>query len=114
MDRKHIPDKSRHLCSYCGKEFSTASMLNYHIMSHTGERNFQCKTCDKCEFHHNILFPLIFSHQKIICIVFSFSVFYKKDNLRSHEMTHLAIRPYLCSYCGLGFARSGNLARHVR
>lgn len=48
---KHI--KSRytivrdHLCSVCGKDFATKSVLNEHMLLHTGERPFSCEHCDK-------------------------------------------------------------------
>lgn len=49
--QKHEQTKGDKLsCSECGKEFGYPSHLKQHMVSHLGEKNFQCKFCEKAYF----------------------------------------------------------------
>lgn len=55
MDGGQVEEKVRkYQCSYCLKKFGWPTDLKRHILIHTGERPFQCKSCD-CSFTRNFL-----------------------------------------------------------
>jgi uncharacterized Zn-finger protein len=44
LDLTSYMTKSYH-CQYCGKFWRTPSLLQRHILTHTGERPYSCKDC---------------------------------------------------------------------
>lgn len=49
--QKHEKTKgNKWKCPECGKDFSYPSQLKQHMVSHLGEKNFQCTVCEKAYF----------------------------------------------------------------
>ena len=70
MKRKDNPP-----CQVCGKTFQRPSDMPRHMVSHTGEKNFNCNVCqDK--------FPLM-------------------NALTRHLKSHEGVCPYSCTYCNV-------------
>nr|CAD7427624.1 unnamed protein product [Timema monikensis] len=74
-----------HRCDICGKCFKQTSVLNYHILTHGGQRLI-CDVCGKC--------------------------FKRKDYLKSHILTHSGKKPHKCDVCGKSFLRKDYLKLH--
>lgn len=47
-DHEGVPKPRDHICPYCGKGFTTQSILSNHIRTHTGERPYECEYCQTC------------------------------------------------------------------
>ena len=67
----------------CGKIYNHSSSLRYHIMVHSGEKPYQCKTCGK--------------------------FFFKSSNLKIHERMHSGEKPFQCDTCSQSFRQVSNL-----
>ncbi|KAJ2814408.1 hypothetical protein GGI24_006401 [Coemansia furcata] len=76
-------------CTYpnCDKTFARRGNVNAHMLTHTGERPFQCDACDKC--------------------------FSRNHDLTRHRKGHIGARPFVCTRCSRGFARADALRRHT-
>ncbi|KAL5276661.1 hypothetical protein ACFFRR_002087 [Megaselia abdita] len=75
-------------CHVCGKNMISASKLRYHMVMHTGEKDFLCTQCPK-----------------------AYSTIYA---LQHHMRTHTGERPYECIHCGDKFTRPTTLKSHMR
>lgn len=82
----HIP------CPYgCGRSFKHATQKAIHIRKvHTGERPFVCKVED-CK-----------------------KAFYSSGDLKSHEKTHLGLKPFECPSCGKALSSRNALKVHTK
>ncbi|XP_060530495.1 zinc finger protein 85-like [Cylas formicarius] len=84
--KSHIDPEARKVaCSLCGKKVHE---LKRHMLSHTGERPYICKYCNK-----------------------GFSSPYA---LKVHTRQHTNEKPYICEYCSLGFPQKVSLATHLK
>lgn len=85
IDSDH-PELKPFSCEVCHKKFKNKSLLNCHVVIHSGEKRYQCESC-----------PL---------------KFLKKKYLLTHILTHTGERPFVCSICHKGFKQSGDMRKH--
>ncbi|VDO31983.1 unnamed protein product [Haemonchus placei] len=89
--RKHAKvHAARNLsCDRCGRTFAERTKLKRHMLTHTGERAFQCRFegCSK-----------------------AFSL---EANLKSHIKTHTGEKPHKCQICHHAFSHPYNLRVHI-
>ncbi|XP_041775837.1 uncharacterized protein LOC121595722 [Anopheles merus] len=78
----------KYLCPIeeCGRWFKSKTAFSYHHLQHTGERPYQCQTCQKC--------------------------FFTCSALKVHERLHSGEKPYKCEECGHHFRQWGDLKYH--
>ncbi|XP_055632572.1 zinc finger protein 62 homolog [Toxorhynchites rutilus septentrionalis] len=76
-------------CSLCPKSFASRNIFQSHQLTHTKERPYQCRYCDKRYF--------------------------KTSDRTLHEnQVHLGIRPFQCSFCSSSFIRDRERRLHER
>ncbi|CAG9859203.1 unnamed protein product [Phyllotreta striolata] len=81
--------KRKHDCKKCGKQFSSKSSLNRHILIvHEETKRFRCEICDE-----------------------KFTV---KNSLKYHMNIHTDTKPYKCNLCSRAFRQPAPLIRHRR
>lgn len=76
-------------CTLCSKSFTSRNVFQSHQMTHTKEKPYQCRHCEKR--------------------------YYKTSDRTMHEnQVHLGIRPFKCSYCTASFIRDRERRLHER
>ncbi|CAG7685979.1 unnamed protein product [Allacma fusca] len=77
------------ICHYCGYACSATPALRRHLVTHTNERNYKCKICEK--------------------------EFKTPEGVKIHtRYAHTGERPYRCDRCGKGFVTQGHLGKHMK
>lgn len=74
------------VCTFCGKKSNSLALHQSHMRTHTGEKPYECPTCQKR---------------------FSF-----QQSLRTHLLLHTGAKPFKCETCGLTFRQIGHLKGH--
>ena len=115
--------ETKYKCDICEQCFKYLHHLKNHIKRHSGERRFQCNTCD-------IRFPTnsaLMGHTKIhdrsnaknhfrvdsrkkqqckFC-----DKWYKK--IKEHEKTHSGIKSFQCKFCAANFSSTSGFGHHM-
>ncbi|XP_063062715.1 myoneurin isoform X2 [Engraulis encrasicolus] len=115
--RRLLGDKSKPMCSQCGKQFSEISSLRRHQRIHIGLKPYECVLCNRTFRQCNQLKTHLRIHtgEKPFKCDKCDKAFAQKCQLVFHcRMHHGEEKPYQCNDCGLQFATSSNLKIHTR
>ncbi|XP_076244031.1 uncharacterized protein LOC143185160 isoform X2 [Calliopsis andreniformis] len=102
-------------CIICEKRFKQAGHVKSHMLVHTGERRFECTICKKRFSLSNSLKKHMYVHngEKPYQCDVCGARFLEKRNLNGHLMTHTNERPFRCKICGKRYTLADTLRRHV-
>ncbi|XP_058060088.1 zinc finger protein 124-like [Anopheles bellator] len=108
----------KHHCKHphCFATYPNLYNLKIHIRTHTGERPYQCKVCDKAFYSASHLREHSKTHnkdQQHQCPHCSLT-FTQSAKLKIHIRTHTGERPYQCKVCDKAFCSSANLSVHSK
>ncbi|KAK3519004.1 hypothetical protein QTP70_016179 [Hemibagrus guttatus] len=83
--------QKRRICSFSGCTFKTQygqKDMERHMLTHTGDRPFECELCHKR--------------------------FSRRDKLNLHSRSHTGEKPHKCKHCPYAAADSSSLKKHLR
>nr|XP_029711296.1 zinc finger protein 433-like [Aedes albopictus] len=112
---RRLKDAKKHVCDQCGVAFRYPGALKYHIMSHTGEKQFQCTKCPRIYSNWNSFRQHVSGHNmpadKYKCKICG-DIFKTRNGLKQHTLQHTGERPYKCPHCPATFALLAGLNCH--
>ncbi|XP_011875342.1 PREDICTED: zinc finger protein 135-like isoform X2 [Vollenhovia emeryi] len=102
-------------CKVCDKRFKQAGHVKSHMLVHTGERPFECPVCSKRFSLSSSLKKHMYVHNgdKPYQCDVCGARFLEKRNLNGHLLTHTNERPFQCKICGKRYTLADTLRRHV-
>ena len=120
--RSKRPGRCRksHQCPHCPYIAKRSQILKNHIRSHTREKPYLCKKCDRSFTQSSSLsYHMRTKHSTDQAKVHQcpHCPYSTKDSaaiLQCHIRTHTGERPYSCEECGQSFIQSSHLSTHIR
>ncbi|XP_065365276.1 zinc finger protein 227-like [Calliphora vicina] len=115
--RAKIPKpKKMFPCEVCGKQMISASKLRYHMVMHTGEKDYLCTMCPKAYSTIYALKHHMRAHtgERPYECKFCGDRFLRPTTLKSHMRRHTGERPYGCDICGKRFIQHSSMATHMK
>uniref|UniRef100_W8B0F2 Zinc finger protein 846 n=1 Tax=Ceratitis capitata TaxID=7213 RepID=W8B0F2_CERCA len=103
-------------CQVCGKHMISASKLRYHMVMHTGEKDYLCTMCPKAYSTIYALKHHIRTHtgERPYECKFCGDRFLRPTTLKSHQRRHTGERPYGCDICGKRFIQHSSMTTHMK
>ncbi|XP_036318922.1 zinc finger protein 26-like isoform X2 [Rhagoletis pomonella] len=103
-------------CHVCGKHMISASKLRYHMVMHTGEKDYLCTMCPKAYSTIYALKHHIRTHtgERPYECKFCGDRFLRPTTLKSHQRRHTGERPYGCDVCGKRFIQHSSMTTHMK
>ncbi|XP_078146649.1 uncharacterized protein LOC144537840 [Centroberyx gerrardi] len=103
-------------CSVCSKSFSLEVHLNRHMMIHSETKPFSCSFCGKGFHQKRNMQVHMRSHtgERPFSCTVCSKRFFRNEDLKKHTRLHTGEKPFICSVCSKTFRQSGTLGRHMR
>lgn len=102
------------MCKICEKFFRLSGALAVHMRTHTNERPYKCKFCEKSFTQlGNAKTMLRHTGEKPYACQFCPKAYSCQDHLKCHTRIHTGEKPYLCHSCSKTFAYSNALRSHI-
>eukprot|EP01083_Nonionella_stella_P282311 960672_1 len=107
--------EKRHNSNMSHEGLAEKKLLNNHVDLHSGVKQFNCDTCQKCFSRegnlqqHRSIHTVLKPHSCNICQ----KIFKSKEILKSHLHSHSDIKPFSCEICQQSFKRKAHLKDHL-
>ncbi|XP_075987686.1 uncharacterized protein LOC142984155 isoform X2 [Anticarsia gemmatalis] len=111
---KSAPAK-QHLCTTCGRTFSSRAALGEHAHVHAGLRPYACSVCHKkfaSKYSHQAHLKTHSNRPRPFKCSQCGKSFLTQQNLIQHEKTHTGLKEFVCGICNKAFSTQHNLEVH--
>ncbi|GFW53028.1 zinc finger protein 184 [Trichonephila clavipes] len=101
-------------CSVCKANFTHASRLREHFVTHSGEKPFSCVVCKRKFGRNSNLLRHLLTHtgeKKYKCDICN-KRYTTITRMKEHHLSHSGIKPHQCNVCKKLFQHKFGLQRH--
>eukprot|EP00057_Strongylocentrotus_purpuratus_P016670 XP_011671144.1 PREDICTED: zinc finger protein 354A-like [Strongylocentrotus purpuratus] len=113
--QSHTDDKP-FWCKECNKGFTQNHSYKAHLRIHSGERPYLCKECGAAFADNKTLqnHKALHSDEKTFKCTVCPKMFRQRAGLACHMKTHTDEKPFMCELCGQSFKTKSTLKNHQR